>query len=115
MVLNHTVIFLNGFQPIHYIICFQVRFGSYFKYKHPRNRYDVGRKSYANTDVSTWDGEQFVEAKRHPEASREYPGLYSGAPPPIGKVYDKKPFRVEVEAGKVYQWCSCGLSKTQVS
>jgi CDGSH-type Zn-finger protein len=25
----------------------------------------------------------------------------------------REPIRVEVEAGKTYWWCSCGLSKTQ--
>ncbi len=28
-------------------------------------------------------------------------------------VASKTPFAVEVEEGKIYSWCSCGLSQTQ--
>ena len=28
-------------------------------------------------------------------------------------IVQKAPFKVEVEAGKKYYWCSCGLSKNQ--
>jgi len=28
-------------------------------------------------------------------------------------IAQKKPYMVEVEAGKTYYWCSCGLSKKQ--
>ncbi|XP_067929607.1 uncharacterized protein [Watersipora subatra] len=91
----------------------QHKFQTRNKYTPPYFKYDIGRRSYADIDVSTWDGEQFVEEVKHPEASREYPGLYSGAPPPIGKVYHTRPFKMEVQEGKRYYWCSCGLSKTQ--
>ncbi|KAJ8917395.1 hypothetical protein NQ315_002419 [Exocentrus adspersus] len=30
-----------------------------------------------------------------------------------GFVYDKKPFKITLEAGKRYGWCLCGRSKTQ--
>ncbi|XP_018575777.1 CDGSH iron-sulfur domain-containing protein 3, mitochondrial [Anoplophora glabripennis] len=30
-----------------------------------------------------------------------------------GAVYDKKPFKMTLEAGKRYSWCLCGRSKTQ--
>ncbi|GAB6023084.1 hypothetical protein CHUAL_007175 [Chamberlinius hualienensis] len=30
-----------------------------------------------------------------------------------GKIYDKKPFKVHCEKGKAYNWCACGLSKSQ--
>uniref|UniRef100_A0A182UB40 Iron-binding zinc finger CDGSH type domain-containing protein n=1 Tax=Anopheles melas TaxID=34690 RepID=A0A182UB40_9DIPT len=30
-----------------------------------------------------------------------------------GVVYDKKPFRIELEEGKRYSWCLCGRSKGQ--
>ncbi|XP_060533325.1 CDGSH iron-sulfur domain-containing protein 3, mitochondrial [Cylas formicarius] len=30
-----------------------------------------------------------------------------------GVVYDKKPFRMTLEAGKRYSWCLCGRSKKQ--
>lgn len=28
-------------------------------------------------------------------------------------IAQKKPYMVEIEAGKTYYWCSCGLSKSQ--
>lgn len=30
-----------------------------------------------------------------------------------GKIYDKKPFKLHLQAGKKYAWCSCGHSKSQ--
>lgn len=30
-----------------------------------------------------------------------------------GVVYDKKPFKLHLEAGKSYSWCLCGKSKSQ--
>ncbi|XP_055610710.1 CDGSH iron-sulfur domain-containing protein 3, mitochondrial [Uranotaenia lowii] len=30
-----------------------------------------------------------------------------------GVIYDKKPFRIELEEGKRYSWCLCGKSKSQ--
>ncbi|KRT83888.1 hypothetical protein AMK59_3235, partial [Oryctes borbonicus] len=30
-----------------------------------------------------------------------------------GIIYDKKPFRMPLEAGKRYSWCLCGRSKKQ--
>lgn len=30
-----------------------------------------------------------------------------------GVVYDKKPFKLALEAGKTYHWCLCGRSKSQ--
>ena len=29
---------------------------------------------------------------------------------PKGKIYDKKPFKITLEAGKKYSWCTCGRS-----
>jgi len=55
-----------------------------------------------------------LENRKHLE-TQIYPQLYTGVDPPKGAIYDKKPFRMEVQAGKVYLWCSCGQSKTQVS
>jgi len=33
--------------------------------------------------------------------------------PEKGKIYDKKPFMVEVKKGKTYMWCACGHSRKQ--
>ncbi|XP_050687819.1 CDGSH iron-sulfur domain-containing protein 3, mitochondrial-like [Eriocheir sinensis] len=30
-----------------------------------------------------------------------------------GKIYDKKPFKITLKAGKKYFWCACGHSKSQ--
>lgn len=30
-----------------------------------------------------------------------------------GAMYDKKPFKIRCEAGKIYHWCTCGQSKRQ--
>ncbi|XP_029676903.1 CDGSH iron-sulfur domain-containing protein 3, mitochondrial [Formica exsecta] len=30
-----------------------------------------------------------------------------------GAIYDRKPFRIRLEAGKNYSWCLCGQSKSQ--
>ncbi|XP_075979462.1 uncharacterized protein LOC142978780 [Anticarsia gemmatalis] len=30
-----------------------------------------------------------------------------------GVIYDRKPFRLNLEAGKTYHWCLCGRSKSQ--
>ncbi|XP_001846291.2 CDGSH iron-sulfur domain-containing protein 3, mitochondrial [Culex quinquefasciatus] len=32
---------------------------------------------------------------------------------PDGLVYDKKPFKIDLEEGKRYSWCLCGKSKSQ--
>ena len=31
-----------------------------------------------------------------------------------GKIYDKKPFPIKLQANKKYAWCVCGHSKSQV-
>ena len=33
--------------------------------------------------------------------------------PQLPVIAARHPFKVQVEAGKVYSWCSCGLSQTQ--
>ncbi|CAG0901616.1 unnamed protein product [Darwinula stevensoni] len=30
-----------------------------------------------------------------------------------GKVFDKRPFKCVIEAGKIYKWCACGHSANQ--
>jgi len=49
----------------------------------------------------------------HLEASK-WPGEYVvGEWPPKGRVYWKLPFKVKLQEGRIYKWCSCGASKTQ--
>lgn len=31
----------------------------------------------------------------------------------FGTIFDKKPARIVLEEGKLYSWCTCGLSKKQ--
>ena len=53
-----------------------------------------------------------AEAKKHPEAET-FQGEHN-LERPKGKIYDKKPFKVFLEADKRYSWCTCGHSKKQV-
>lgn len=32
----------------------------------------------------------------------------------LGVIYDKRPFKIFLEKGKNYSWCSCGMSRQQV-
>lgn len=49
--------------------------------------------------------------RAHPETPK-FPNEYSPEPL-MGKIYDKKPFRLELQADKNYFWCVCGTSKSQ--
>ena len=42
-----------------------------------------------------------------------FPNEFSD-PHPKGRVYDKKPFRLILEANKPYYFCTCGQSRNQV-
>lgn len=51
--------------------------------------------------------QKHLETPTHPE---EYEvGLW----PPKGRVYWKLPFKVKLQAGRIYKWCTCGASKSQ--
>ena len=54
------------------------------------------------------------QASRHPE-QEVYPGEYNVERPYPKTYYDKKPYKMLLEAGKLYSWCSCGLSKSMVT
>jgi len=44
----------------------------------------------------------------------KFPGEYVvGEWPPKGRVYWKLPFKVKLQEGRIYKWCSCGASKNQ--
>lgn len=45
------------------------------------------------------------------EVLKEYENQVLGVK---GKVYEKKPAKVELKPGKNYHWCSCGYSHSQV-
>ncbi|XP_076460374.1 uncharacterized protein LOC143293415 isoform X1 [Babylonia areolata] len=49
--------------------------------------------------------------KPHPETP-QFPMEHT-LDPPKGKIYDKKPFKMQLKAGKDYHWCACGTSKNQ--
>ncbi|CAF0734004.1 unnamed protein product [Didymodactylos carnosus] len=38
---------------------------------------------------------------------------YSTDGPPIGRVYEKIPFKMQVVKGRAYLWCTCGWSHAQ--
>ncbi|KAK6166414.1 hypothetical protein SNE40_023110 [Patella caerulea] len=54
---------------------------------------------------------KFNYAKDHPETP-EFPDEYS-LTPQKGTIFDKKPFRIELQADKLYSWCACGQSHNQ--
>ena len=56
------------------------------------------------------DGDKVQKA--HPEAPL-FKNEYSSEQL-MGRIYDKKPFKVKLEANKNYFWCVCGYSKWQV-
>ena len=58
------------------------------------------------------DPSEKKKQQRHPETP-QFPNEYP-VEPLVGKIHDKKPFRMELEAGKNYFWCVCGTSKSQV-
>ncbi|XP_064617288.1 CDGSH iron-sulfur domain-containing protein 3, mitochondrial-like [Liolophura sinensis] len=60
--------------------------------------------------VEDFDQEKY-EKRVHPETP-QYPQEYS-LEPAKGKIYDKKPFKMTLTAGKKYSWCTCGTSKNQ--
>jgi len=55
-----------------------------------------------------------LEYQPHPEAPL-FPNEYSLNGPPVGRIYDKYPFKYRVEKGKTYFWCSCGYGNSQVN
>jgi hypothetical protein len=54
-----------------------------------------------------------LKVREHPEAPL-FPNEYSLDGPPKGRIYEKLPFKYQVEAGKEYSICSCGHSNNQV-
>lgn len=56
--------------------------------------------------------ESVGKVRLHPETPR-FQNEFSPDGPPKGKIYDKKPFRITLQAGKRYSWCTCGHSKSQ--
>lgn len=58
------------------------------------------------------DPSEKKKERRHPETP-QFPNENS-VEPLVGKIHDKKPFRMELQADKKYFWCVCGTSKSQV-
>ena len=67
---------------------------------------------YISIDDFRSDGDKKKKRKAHPETP-QFPNEYPIVPLQ-GKIHDKKPFRMELQAGKNYHWCVCGTSKSQV-
>jgi len=69
----------------------------------------------SNLDVAS-DGKlemKWSKETPHPETPK-FPGEYVvGEWPPKGRIYWKLPFKVKLQEGRIYKWCSCGASKSQ--
>ncbi|GFS15611.1 CDGSH iron sulfur domain-containing protein 3, mitochondrial [Elysia marginata] len=51
--------------------------------------------------------------KPHPETvTKHHPDMLANQPVK-GKIFEKLPFRIYLEAGKMYSFCTCGYSKNQ--
>ena len=74
------------------------------------------RTSYKRPDTPDPDPELYVKHLRTKTEymEREHFPKDFAVEPPKGKIYDKKPFKITLEAGKLYAWCTCGHSKSQV-
>lgn len=74
-------------------------------------------RTFKRKDTPDPDPELFekTRVKKGGWLEREvFPGEFE-KDPPKGKIYDKLPFKMTLEAGKKYAWCTCGHSKSQVS
>ncbi len=56
---------------------------------------------------------KILKIREHPEEAL-FPNEYSLEGPPKGRIYEKQPFKYQVEAGKSYLVCTCGYSNNQV-
>ncbi|RUS83280.1 hypothetical protein EGW08_008960 [Elysia chlorotica] len=96
------------------------RFGS----SGSRNRnkhapFAVVEQRYAEKDEPTLGDDpndpEFIKysQKPHPETlTRHHPDMIANQPVK-GKIFEKLPFRIFLEAGKSYFFCTCGYSKNQ--
>ncbi|KAK2142397.1 hypothetical protein LSH36_961g00065, partial [Paralvinella palmiformis] len=75
-----------------------------------RRLFYVGEKP-SRSDLRAFSRTNKTKMKTHPERPR-YPNEYTN-PMPKGKVYEKFPFKMTLEAEKSYSWCTCGLSHKQ--
>ncbi len=56
---------------------------------------------------------KILKIREHPEEAL-FPNEYALEGPPKGRVYEKQPFKFQVEAGKAYSFCTCGHNNSQV-
>jgi CDGSH iron-sulfur domain-containing protein 3 len=54
----------------------------------------------------------FKQSNEHPE-NENFKNEYSLNGSPIGRIYERYPFKYRVEKDKVYLWCSCGYGHNQ--
>ena len=76
--------------------------------KHENDLYETG------LDLADRFVDPSIVRKPRPHPETPKPGWYVEEHP-RGKVFDKKPFPLYLEAGKRYMWCACGRSNRQVS
>ncbi|KAK7110502.1 hypothetical protein V1264_014381 [Littorina saxatilis] len=76
----------------------------------PAFSYFTQTRNISSDDFKT-DQPQKKKGRSHPETP-QFTKEHSGEPLK-GKIHDKKPFRMELQANKNYSWCVCGTSKSQ--
>lgn len=81
------------------------------------SKYEISSKKFKHRDLPEPDMDLFKRTRPDPAAKfpeREvFPGEFS-LEKPKGKIYDKKPIKMFLEAGKNYSYCTCGWSRSQV-
>lgn len=94
----HLVFWLSGFADC----CF-----SYWQVRTSFRRRDTPLPDAELAQKLTYDRRKYMEREA-------FPGEFA-AELPYGRIYDKKPMKLYLEAGKQYKWCICGASRGQVS
>ena len=68
----------------------------------------------ADTPAPVQDlSDKVLHRKKEYMERESFPGEFALSPT-RGRIYDKKPFPIHLEAGRQYSWCTCGHSKSQV-
>jgi len=86
------------------------------KKQFPKNMHKFTRKEWQEYLVKEWEEARREEGENYGDWNLYKPGLYEEPQEedfPKGKICDNKPYKMYLEAGKRYYWCSCGLSKKQ--
>ncbi|CAD5117954.1 DgyrCDS6695 [Dimorphilus gyrociliatus] len=84
--------------------------------KDDSSKYELSTRKFKHKDDPEPDLNLFRRTRPDPAAKfpekEVFPGEFS-LEKPKGKIYDKKPFKIFLEAGKTYSYCTCGWSRSQ--